>query len=215
MPWPLSVMLICAASSRRVRETSTCPPDGVNLIALDRRLQTTCCSRAKSPRTMPVPLASSSGTSFSPFVCAAGSIVSSAASTTRRGSTLTSSRDTFPVTIRDASSKSSIRRFCARALRSIVSRARVCVTSSRRRVRRSVIHPKIAFSGVRSSCDIVARNSSLRRLKPSASTRNTFSRASVASRSFCARCRSTISFSRRSLICCSSCVRLVTRDSNS
>ncbi len=183
-------------------------------MALDSRLHTICCSRAKSPRTVPAPM-SSNGTILRPFAWAAGCIVSRAASTTRRGSTVTSSSATFPVTMRDTSSRSSMSRFCARALRSMVSSARSCVASSRRLVRKSVIQPKMAFSGVRNSCDMVARNSSFKRLNSSASARSTFSRASKASRSASARKRSAISACRRSLLFCSSPVRSVTRVSSS
>jgi len=93
---------------------------------------------------------------------------SSAAFTTAARSTGSSSSRIFPLTMRETSSRSSIRRPCATAFRSMMSSARRVAGSSCVR-RRICAHPRTAFSGVRSSCDSVARNSSFTRLASSAS----------------------------------------------
>src|SRR6266511_2056085 len=50
MPLPVSLTMILACASQRSIRTSTRPPGSVNLIALERRFQKTCCSRFASPR---------------------------------------------------------------------------------------------------------------------------------------------------------------------
>ena len=65
----------------------------------------------------------------------------------------------------------------ARALRSITSRARAAVSSSSWAVRSVTAQPSTALSGVRSSCDSMARKSSFIRLADSASSRACCSRA--------------------------------------
>ncbi len=52
---------------------------------------------------------------------------------------------------------------CARALRSMVSRAFRAVSRSNSVLRSIEAQPSIAVSGVRSSCETVARNSSFKR----------------------------------------------------
>ena len=53
MPAPVSRTAIVATPSPACREIATWPPSGVNLIAFDRRFQTTCWRRAGSPTTGP------------------------------------------------------------------------------------------------------------------------------------------------------------------
>ncbi len=72
---------------------------------------------------------------------------------------------------------------CARALRSMVSTACRWFTALKAGSRNSAHQPRIAFSGVRSSCDSVARNSSLSTPRRSASARAKRSEASKRSRS--------------------------------
>ena len=60
--------------------TSTRPPGGVNLMALESRFQTTCCRRAGSPRTGPALLEVDRRWPI-PLAVAAGRTVSTAAST--------------------------------------------------------------------------------------------------------------------------------------
>ena len=108
---------------------------------------------------------------------AAGVTVPIAAFTTAPISTGWRSSWSLPVTIRDTSSSWSMIWFCAVALRMMVSMA-VRISSGVSCPRWSrYAHPTIAVSGVRSSCDSVARNSSFTRLAVSATVR-----ASCASR---------------------------------
>ena len=51
MPSPVSVTWICAWPSVRARRISTRPPAEVNLIALESRFHTICCSRPASPES--------------------------------------------------------------------------------------------------------------------------------------------------------------------
>ena len=60
-----------------------------------------------------------------------------------------------------ASSRSPSNWVCARALRSMTLRPSAIVAASTRGRCSSVVHPRMALSGVRSSCEMVARNSSL------------------------------------------------------
>ena len=87
------------------------------------------------------------------------------------------SSTSLPLMIRETSRMSSISRACSRAFRPITSIA--CCARAEVRVPLCSIgtQPRIAFNGVRSSCDSVARNSSLSRLASSAAA----SRASSAS----------------------------------
>ncbi len=114
---------------------------------------------------------------------AAGRTVSSADSTIFIGLIVITSRRSLPEIIRETSSKSSIRRFCDSALRTMVLIAFAVVASSSFPFSRSRPQPKIEFKGARSSCETVARNSSRIRLAISASLRAAFSRLSNSSRS--------------------------------
>ena len=73
--------------------------------------------------------------------------------------------------MRDTSRRSSTIFCCSRALRSIVSSAFARRASSICVLRSSDVHPSTALSGVRSSCDTVARNSSFSRFAISAVSR--------------------------------------------
>ena len=102
------------------------------------------------------------------------------------------SRRTLPATIRDTSSRSSISLACVRAFRSMTSSASVRRSWRTLPERSIVIHPSIALSGVRSSCDSVARNSSLARSASCAAARASRSRVtSRRSRSPVSRCASS------------------------
>ena len=78
-------------------------------------------------------------------------------------------------------------RACSRALRPITSIACRTRSGEGSAAPRICTHPRIAFKGVRSSCESTARNSSLARLAVSASTRARCARASSSSRSTAAR----------------------------
>ena len=73
--------------------------------------------------------------------------------------------------------------FCTFALRSMVSMARATVASSRPPVRSMCAQPTIALSGVRSSWESMARNSSFIRLASRASSSRRVRSASAARRS--------------------------------
>ena len=72
---------------------------------------------------------------------------------------------------RDTSSTSEISCACDCALRATISSTFGMRAASTRRSRSSDTQPRMALSGVRSSCDSVARNSSFSRLARSASSR--------------------------------------------
>ncbi len=69
---------------------------------------------------------------------------------------------------------------CIRVLRSITSSARVACSGDSVRSRSMRTHVRIGESGVRSSCETVARNASLARLAASAAARAASASASAA-----------------------------------
>ena len=182
-----------ALPGKHSRRRLTRPPRGVNLIAFMSRFQITCCNLLGSPLTRQ--LASSSSVSIGiPFASAAGRSASIAACTI--GATLSGRTSSWrlPVMMRETSRRSSMSRACERALRSIISsaRSRFSVRSTSP-LRISVAQPRIEVSGVRSSCESVARNSSFSRSASSARWRRSRSRASRAARSSSASVRAVTS----------------------
>jgi hypothetical protein len=153
-----------------MRSSLTCtrPPRGVNLMAFDSRFHTTCWSLTGSPATVTTPV-SITLRSVTPFASAAGRTASTAASMKEFGSTGRTSMRSLPVMARDTSRRSSMSCACARALRSMVSKARPALPPSSCPMRSMCAQPRIAVSGVRSSCETVARNSSFRRFASCAS----------------------------------------------
>ena len=99
-----------------------------------------------------------------PLAAAAGRTASSAASITGASSMGLSSSRSLPVTILDTSRMSAISCSWMCALRSMVSSARFIPAVSSFPIRSRRVQPSMALSGVRSSCDSVARNSSFARL---------------------------------------------------
>ena len=93
----------------------------------------------------------------------------------------------LPVMIRETSSRSSMSCSWICEFRSMMSIARRVVGSSRCPAASSRAQPRMAFSGVRSSCDRVARNSSFARFAAWASSRASCSRSSSCCRSLSAR----------------------------
>jgi hypothetical protein len=144
------------------------PSSGENFTALDNTLITTCCSRSGSPKMkgMPRSICMAIRTRFS---SAAGRTASRAAPMIASRCTGASRSSSFPDTMRDTSSNCSSSCACARALRSIASHAYAARDGSICSVRSIVAQPSTALMGVRSSCDTVARNSSLARLAACAS----------------------------------------------
>ena len=182
MPMPVSTTVISSCEPTRSSSTWTLPPRGVNLIEFDSRLVMTCCRRPGSPGIGPTE-GSSRRSMRTPLPSAAGRTVSSAASMNWIGSTGWISSRTLPDAMRFMSSRSSMSCTCARELRSIVS-SPFCTSSGFLTPRRRIwIQPMIALSGVRSSCDRVARKSSLSALIRSARSRAERSLSSRRSRS--------------------------------
>ena len=156
--------------------TTTVPPRGVNLMALASRCQTICRSRVASPNTD----TSSSGNfvlTTTPFACADETTAAAASRVASSTDTHRDSSRSLPVSALDTSSRSVVSCAWSRTLRSIDSSPRTVVAESSFPVRSKFTQPRIALSGVRNSCEIVARNSSFIRLAASLSCR-----ASCASR---------------------------------
>ena len=125
MPSPLSLTWICTSEPTRVANITIEPALGVNFSALVSRFHKICCSRSAS--ALIVRSASSSAlstVSAMPLASAAGRSASAAARTASPTLTAPATRTSLPLLIRDRSSTSSIRRACARALRSITVSAR-------------------------------------------------------------------------------------------
>ncbi len=193
MPWPLSAMTSSTIESDAVSEASTRPPRGVNLMALLSRFQTTCCSLVGSPNS-DAPSAGTEWRSETPFAVLDGKTEVTAASTTGAKSIGCRSRRSLPDRMRETSSRSSISWLCALALRSIVATPSATTAGGTSPCWRIVVQPTMALSGVRSSCDSVARNSSFRRFASSASRRTARSNSSSRVRSS-ASCRNRASLS--------------------
>ncbi len=167
-------------------DKATCPPAGVNLIAFDSRFQITCCSRDGSPRN-PAGRVGIDVSIWIPLASALGRTASTAARAIVPISIGCVSSRSLPVMMRETSRMSSISTACALALRSMVSSALRDFSAERFPERNIPVQPTIAASGVRSSCDRVARNSSLARLAASASSRACRSRSTTRSYSSSAR----------------------------
>ena len=134
-----------------------------------------------------------------PLASASPPTVSIASSSSARRSTLRVSSCSLPETMRLMSRRSAMSCACALVLREMMSNPRSSIAESSRPRIISCVHPRIALSGVLSSCETMATNSSLIRLARSASARALRSASSSRSRSAAASCRST-SERRRSVI---------------
>ena len=161
MPMPLSLTEISTCDSARCSTTWTRPPLGVNLIAFEIRFHITCWSRSESPEIMP---ARSSSTSCSRICLAslAGTCDSAAALITGSRSIGRTSSRNLPETTRDTSTRSSMSCACDMTLRSMTSSARWVFASSSVPLRSNCVQVRMGASGLRSSCETVARNSSFR-----------------------------------------------------
>ncbi len=154
------------------------PPVGVNRIAFDSRLRSTCWSRRASPLTMAgesttqsrwIPLRSISGrTAWH---------ASSSASWMRIGR---GSMRRAPLTTRDMSTRSSSSCRCRSALRRMTWSASRTSGGRSRRGSSTCVQPRMAFSGLRSSCEMVVRNSSRRCAASSAAARRRLSSSTVS-----------------------------------
>ena len=122
MPAPVSLTSMTTVPFDRSALSVTRPCSGVNLMALLSRFQTTCCMRAGSHMIACAP--SMSHSSLIRLASAAGRTESTAASRIERTLTARNSSRSFPVMIREMSSRSSMSWACSRVLRSMISIAR-------------------------------------------------------------------------------------------
>ena len=164
MPAPSSSTRTLSPAAPRRIATRTCPPAGVNLIALERRFHITCCSRSPSAAMRP-------GRRVEVGVDADRLGVGGGAHRVDRRLD-----DAHRVDLGDAQAQ--LAGDDARDVEQVLDQLglqrgvavdglerarRVCASRGARRASRRV-QPTMALSGVRSSCDSVARNSSLMRL---------------------------------------------------
>ena len=138
------------------------PPFGVNLTALDRRFHKICCRRVASARTLASRDLATTCRMVRSLASAAGRTLSSAASSTGIPATARARPAAFrssSATCRQGRSRAApAPARCGRSARAhVVGPSR---SSDREQHARP---PRITFSGVRSSCDNVARNSSFSR----------------------------------------------------
>ena len=173
------------------------PPGRVNFTEFDSRFQTICCSRAGSPDSVPTP-GSMRFSSVMPRATIAGRSDSTMESMSGIRSTGWTSSRRRPEPMSATFSRALMSLACALALASICASARCTVARSASPCCRVCVQPSIAFRGVRSSCDRVARKSSLARLAASACVRNACSRCNSSTRSCSVCLRSSISTSTTS-----------------
>ena len=167
MPMPVSLTTSSSTSPTRRAAIDTRPAArGVNLTAFDSRFQTTCCSRSGSPQLGMPPALEAPLAWRTPLASAAGRIE------LHRGRRTSATRSNGPVV--EAQLAADDARDCRAGPRSagpalrvaldLLERAIASWARSRRCARSSCVQPRMALSGVRSSCESVARNSSFRRL---------------------------------------------------
>ena len=183
MPRPVSMTSIPACVPWRDSRAVTRPPRSVNLTAFDSTFHTTCWSLTPSPITR-APEPSMATSSTTPPLVAAGRTASAAALITVSRYTGLRSTVSLPAAMRERSIKSSISRARSRMLRSTVSIPRFEAVASSRPPRSIAAQPSAEFSGVRSSCDSIARKSSLARLASSAAVCAVCARSSSLNRSW-------------------------------
>jgi hypothetical protein len=160
---PVSLTATSTCELTRSRRTWILPPLLVNFTAFDSRFHITCCRRSGSP-AMGAADGSSTVSTRTPFASAASVMTSMACRTTSGNSTACTFRRSLPDTMREMSSTSST--ICVKdvAFRSIVSMLLSRFSGGTMPERRMRAYPRIALSGVRSSCERLARKSSLMRL---------------------------------------------------
>ncbi len=149
---------------------STVPFSGVNWMALAITLDSTWCRRLGSPSIGGSP----SGTCLLIVIClrrAAGRAALTTPSMRCGTETTWGSISSLPVMMREMSRMSSISWACALALRPMMSIAWRARSAGSVPASSICTQPRMALSGVRSSCDRVARKSSLSRLASSAEAR--------------------------------------------
>ncbi len=163
MPMPLSRTSSRTSPSAACALRTMLPPSGVYLAELFSRLAITCASRAKSP-TIHTGEAGRSSSSLWPRASISGRAVSTACEITFSSSRVSLRMVILPCVMRDTSSSSSTSCAMCVTWRSTTSRAQTRRGSEGAMRRRSSTALRIGASGLRSSCESIARNSSLRRL---------------------------------------------------
>ncbi len=169
MPMPVSSMVTVTAFDSRRALTRIRPPSFVNFTALDSRFRSTCfIARRSASMLSPGSMSRSIGI----FFPSAGIEVSrTASSTSGARSMLSRSISSWPASIFDMSRMSLITPSRCWPL-PLMSRAYSSYfgepSGPNSPFSRISEKPMIAFSGVRSSCDMLARNSDLVRLAASA-----------------------------------------------
>ena len=154
------------------------PPVGVKRIAFDSRLRSTCWRRRASPLTMAGE--STTQSRWMPLRSISGRTAwhaSSSASWMRIGR---GSMRRAPLTTRDMSTRSSRSCRCRSALRRMTCSASRTSGGRSRRGSSTCVQPRMAFSGLRSSCEMVVRNSSRRCAASSAAARRRVSSSTVS-----------------------------------
>ena len=161
MPMPLSRTRSSAWPSAQVSSTSIRPPSGVYLAALASRLMTTCARRVASPSTTSG-VSPTDRRSVWRAAAMAGAMSWAAPRTSgARSTAVRRSRIRFWV-MRETSIRSSTSRVRWRSWRSKACSRRSSAPLPYLSLKTSTAL-RIGASGLRSSCDRVARNSSLRR----------------------------------------------------
>ena len=182
MPRPVSDTSITSSPWLRRGRDADAPARGRELDRRSRAGSTRPAGDAPRRRGTAGALSGTSHSIVTPRASAAGCTDATAASAMARRCTGSRESRMSPATRRDMSSRSSTRRVSNRAFRSMTSRpAGVMELACDRRS--TCVQPRIALSGVRSSCDSVPRKSSFSRLTRSASPRARRSCASSCSRS--------------------------------
>jgi hypothetical protein len=182
IPSPVSDTTIRACPLCSSTRSDTWPPRGVNFNAFPSRLTRICRRRSASPQTTSA-WGGVSSDSRTPLPANSARIDSRAVTARPVTSTADGSRWSRPVRLRETSIRSVTSWDWSRALRWITSSACTVRCALSVPPRSSEAQPMIALSGVRSSCDTMARNSSLSRLASSASSRAARSTSSILRRS--------------------------------
>ena len=176
MPTPESTTCTRTSAPSWRADTCTVPPAGVNFTALDSRFSRICLSRSSSAFTGPIP-AVTSADSWRFLLVARSRIKPTQCSTTVPTSTGARASSIAPASTLERSSTSLSSSSRCRPDARMSRRYSSCRSLRSPNIRSSSTSekPMTAFSGVLSSCDMLARNSDLCRLATSSSALRTSS----------------------------------------
>ena len=162
MPGPVSATETLTSPLTRVALTSTSPPAGVNFTAFESRLKMTCLIRRSSPSTTSTSGSAANATRTPSSVARSRTITTPRSSASRRENGCTSS-STCPASTLERSRTSLISESRWFPEEMMSSRYSACFSFTGPTIssRNTCEKPMIAFSGVRSSWDMLARNSDL------------------------------------------------------